>query len=182
MHDLIRKLTWLIVIPGVLLLVGGAYVCMRGTVQGVQFSPDLVSHRSFHYYELFGVQVWPTRTREWRSALEEFLHAEGLVPPSSGEPRWHRVTSRRANGTDWNGPALAACSELGCLDAESERWVQWSTTHPELAAKVWPRVIALAREEQYDKISNAMLAAKLAEKDGNFEKYYREFADDDRRS
>ncbi len=178
MTRFLAKLFWPAIIGGGLLLALGVFMARHGAVSGVEFSPDLVSHRNYHYYAVFGVRVWPKQTRQWRTDLEQYLHRRNLVPPTDVGPRWHPVLESRQGKPDRFGRAQPMCVELKCLAGRSGEWVTWSKQHPELAAKLWPRVVQLARAERYDQIRNAVLAARLAEKDGRFEAHYREFVGD----
>lgn len=126
---------------------------LAGRVHGVEFSPDLVKHRSFSYWVLFDVQVTPTRQHEWFQTVDEFLHSNGYVAPSSQTPpRWYFVKGFRPSWRGWIGPAKSYCQAVGCWGSGSDWQTEFTKKHPELAARLWPRVLDLARREEFDTV------------------------------
>lgn|GEM_PF-3223336 len=119
-------------------------------VSGVEFSPDRFAHRKFRYLQLpvLEVQITPRFTDEFHTPLEKYLHAHGYVPPTDRE-RWHFICGSAPGVRGWRGPARWLCHGLRCWGNESDKWITWSQDHPECARLLWPRVVALARREEY---------------------------------
>lgn len=119
---------------------------------GVQWSPDRWCHRSyFHRRALWGALDLSTTYEEWRSPLERWLHAQGVIEErQSQDPRWFTVKS-------WNGDAVRTdagemkwlCHAFGCYKNRegSATWVAWSEANSELANAVFVDVIELARRD-----------------------------------
>jgi hypothetical protein len=129
------------------------YFELSGVVSGVEFSPDRFCHRSFRYFSVFGVQVSPTRTREWRSRIDEYLHANGFVQPSvRTSARWCLVKGFAPGVRGWHGGAKDACQALGCWGG-NDKWIEWSDEHPELANVLWPQVVSWMQEEKFVEVT-----------------------------
>ncbi len=134
------------------LTVFGWVTDQSGWAHGVEFSPDLFCHRSFRYYQWCGIQVTPKQTREWRSAVDEYVHENGFVSDADvDEPRWHFVHGFAPGWRGWVGIAKPFCLGVGCWKG-SDQWVKWSEDHPDLAKIVWPQVVTWARHEQYGEV------------------------------
>jgi hypothetical protein len=124
-----------------------------GTVHGIEFSPDRFAHRSFRYYVWCGVPITPSRTHEFRTPVDEYVHAHGFVPDSDARsPRWDLVKGFAPHVRGWHGNAKSMCKALGCWSG-SDRLVRWSTDHPDLAEIVWPKIVEWARRGEYRTIS-----------------------------
>ncbi len=152
-----------------------------GTATHVDFSPDLFTHRTVRELYLLGYPILVLGERPWRTDLDEYLHAEGFVPgPDTAEPRWCMIKGFRPGVRGWSGRAKSFCREARCFGGESEEWVTWSEQHPELSARLWPKVVALVRRESY---WNAAMALRAAEQAGpewaDVEALYRERAEPD---
>ena len=140
-----------------LLVCGGIFIlgCLlgsTGSVSGVEFSPDRISHRSFQYFAWCGIPVTPKVTREWRSPTDEFLHAHGFAPNADvANPRWHFVKGMAPGVRGWSGEAKPMCKAIGCW-SRSDEWIKWSEANPELAQAVWPQVVEWARDRRYHEV------------------------------
>ena len=173
----VKHVTTVLILGSLLVILAGGLLLVFGQVSGVEFSPDEVCHRSFHVYRVGGVEIGPRTTSRWQTDLERYLQQRGLVTPSPyRQARWHLVHERRRGRALTTGKAAQMCRELECFTGESATWVAWSRQHPDIAAKLWPEVIAMARETEYDRVADALLAAELAESPEQFDKLLREFA------
>jgi hypothetical protein len=132
-------------------VIAGAVFGPSGGVSMTEFSPDLFARRGSTYYQWCGIQATPRRSIEYRTALEDYLHAAGHVSLANvTPPRWHFVQGSVPGVEGWMGEAKGACHAMGV--SRDDRWVRWSNEHPELGSIVWPKVVAWARSEQYPQI------------------------------
>jgi hypothetical protein len=142
------------------ILVLGGILGPSGRVGGVEFSPDTFEHRSFQYVQWCGIQLTPTRHSLWQSDVDRYLHEQGFVEwPDDIEPRWYFVKGFAPHVRGWSGEAKSMCHGLGCYSG-NDQWVTWSQENPELARVVWPRVVTLARNEQF---ATVLLLFKLTD-------------------
>jgi hypothetical protein len=134
---------------------------LSGVVSGVEFSPDLMKHRSFRYFEVLGIQVSPTQHRVWRSSIDEYLVSNGYaVEVSTESPRWRFVKGFRPRVRGWHGHAKYSCQALGCWN-DDDQWIKWSIANPELAAVLWPQVVQWLREEKDSEVSYLLDYSRL---------------------
>ncbi|MEM9941422.1 MAG: hypothetical protein AAF939_07495 [Planctomycetota bacterium] len=129
----------------------GWFVGPSGRVTVTEFSPDLISHRTFTYYQWCGIQCTPREKNVWQSDFDAYLHESGYVGPT-GNDRWHFIKGFAPGIRGWHGPAKQMCKATGCWNGD-DRWVRWSHANPELADVVWPQVISWARQENYNEIA-----------------------------
>jgi hypothetical protein len=124
-----------------------------GDAHGVEFSPDLFCHRSFHYRTWCGIKLPPTQTHVWRSKVDEYVHNNGFATSANVDnPRWDFVKGFAPGVKGWTGKAKHMCQALGCWE-DSDKWVVWSENNPELAKVVWPQVVEWASDQKYYAIS-----------------------------
>ena len=137
----------------------GFFIDSTGVASGVEWSPELFRHRSFRYFQFAGIQVAPKQTDEWASDLEEYLHAERLIPKCSpDEITWEFVRGHAPGVRGWGGDAKLLCKGMGCWGRDSAKeWVEWSRCHPELAKALWPEIVQRARRHQYFEVYAALL-------------------------
>lgn len=140
----------LVVIAFAVLIVGPCFE-LSGMATGVEFSPDRFCHRSFRYFTVLGIQVTPARRLEWRSEIEDYLHANRFVPTSPDSTRWCFVKGFAPGVRGWSGNAKLACQGLGCWGG-SDEWVQWSQEHPKLAKVLWPQVVSWIQQERFEEV------------------------------
>lgn len=139
----------------VLLALLGQVMGCNGWARGVEYSPDLLSHRSFRYLVCCGVQVTPKQTDVWRSSLDDYLYENKYATPASTHPpRWRLVQGFSPGIRGWSGEVKFVCQGLGCWESTDSVWVDWSEEHPKLAAVLWPRVVAWLRSEEYDRVTH----------------------------
>lgn len=151
----------LLIFSGLLLFVGFLH---SGRVHGVEYSPDLYCHRSFHYFQLFGLQVTRTHVKEWYSNVDRYLHDSGYARRRPiANPRWLFCKGFAPAVRGWSGEVKTLCHSLGCFRGDDNKWVEWSEANPELAAEVWPVVVNWIDKEQYDELVYLFLASDLIE-------------------
>src|SRR5262245_12236148 len=110
----INSILTVIVIVAVI-FAAGYFFGPSGTATGVEFSPDRFCHRSFRYTTWCGLQLWPQETHEWRSKVDDYVHAAGFATPSvRTTPRWHFIKGFAPGVHGWSGPAKFMCQAIGC--------------------------------------------------------------------
>jgi hypothetical protein len=139
-----------ITVSAIVIAVVGWLLPVSGVVSGTEFSPDLFCHRAFRYYQWCGVQVTPTSTSQWRTSIDDYVHANGFARgATTDEPRWHFIKGFRPGLRGWSGSAKSMCHGLGCFRGDHDRWAVWSKQNPELSAVVWTQVVEWARRGEY---------------------------------
>lgn len=130
----------------------------NGRVTGVEYSPDLLCHRSFRYWAVCGCQVSLKETEAWRSDLDQFFLDEGYVGSEAKRPaRWWFSKGFAPGVRGWHGKAKHTCFSLGCFSDRDREWVDWSRQKPNLAEALWPTVITWIREERVDDIIQLLI-------------------------
>jgi hypothetical protein len=146
---------------GPLLFIGFLH---SGSVHGVEYSPDLYCHRSFHYFQLFGLHVTRTHVKEWYSNVDRYLHDSGFVQPRPiANPRWLLSKGFAPGVRGWFSEVKVLCHSLGCFGGKDKKWVEWSEANPELAAEVWPVVVKWIDKERYAELTYLFLISDLIE-------------------
>lgn len=144
----------LVIASAVLVLIGalGWLAGPSGEVRGVEYSPDLIMHRSFRYWQWCLIPITPNQISEWRSDVDRYIVEHGFAKSdSSDQPRWHFVRGFAPGVRGWSGIAKPMCVSVGCWDDDNQ-WLAWSDENPEFAEIVWPQVVMWARGERYDSI------------------------------
>lgn len=144
-----------------------------GYVYRTEFSPDLLKFRSNNY---FGLECLVAHQEEWSTALMDRIRKyEHLCKPPNAQPRWHFVHGKMRGIKGWIGEAKPAYRYLRNEHFNyGGDWLEWTDKNPALAERLWPKVINLLRDEQYDAILIAMFAAKEAIGAEDFERAFAE--------
>jgi hypothetical protein len=154
---LLYLLLWLVLaVP--ILIVGTA---LFGYVEGIEFSPNDFSRRTFSFYEipLLGIQATPIKRVSQTGPLEQFLVAQKWITVSQAST-WDVVRARRGQHVIDPGTASILCHYLDAADPKGNHaWLVWSQAHGPQAAKLWPLVADLARNDLYAVIPDVMRAA-----------------------
>jgi hypothetical protein len=143
----------LVLFVGALVIVAIGFVSgQTGIASGTEWSPELFRHRSFRYFQYAGLQITPSETHEWESALDEYLRAEGFVPSCAPDKvTWEFVYGSAPGVRGWHGDAKWMCKGMGSLGVgeTAKEWVEWSRLHPDLAKVLWPEIVRRGRKHQY---------------------------------
>jgi len=136
-----------------------------GHVHGTEFSAETLSRREFQYYQLplFGIQVTPLDRTVVAAPTEQFLISNKYITPIRPE-QWDLI--RGYEGV-WPVDPLGAsilCTYFDAVNQKSQPiWVAWTKDHPQLAAILWPEVIAVARSRHYAMIPDMMQLVQVAD-------------------
>ena len=147
-----------------LLFVVGIAIVGFGSFQGQEFSPDLVSRRTFSYSEipLLQLQVTQINHSDISNDLEKYLAGQGFASEKGdSEYGWHLIAD---NWTHKDSPELDARYLCRYLDEVNEAgdlyWLKWSKDHTDFAKVLWPMVFRLAKEHHYLPIPSMMETAR----------------------
>ena len=153
---------WLAWIFGVS-VVGAIVVLFFGQVTGEEFNPYTLANRSFHYYQIPGLQVQVSAIRrdETKSEFGQTLIDNGLVKAKQKD-EWHLVWASVSEGSRERGDASILTRYI---DTDlSTPLKNWSLKNPKSAAKFWPVALRVARRSHYLLIPDLMdLAAKTTD-------------------
>lgn len=99
------------------------------------FSPDTLEYKSRSHDFL----DWPTRDR---NELTEYLIRKGYWSPiETKKPRWILMFEF------WPGMRDGQSSLHAELSWRGDEWIEWSESHPEQAAQLWPQVLGVLRAD-----------------------------------
>ena len=140
-----------------------------GQINGVEFSPDDFSRRSFSYNQM-PLTGWVVRNKVYRdqtSDLEKSLTADRLIRSVIlKKKRWHLVSELGSSEIPHQCDARFLTGYLEKLDDDGNNyWDTWNTDYPKCAKVFWPEVAELARDEMYLKIADVMRVAINVSKD-----------------
>jgi hypothetical protein len=115
------------------------------TVHKTWFSPDNFTFRTTQHTEAFGIPLTHGTTAESIWPLIDYLRAEGYIDDVAGPAsNWDFVHGHMPSVKGWMGDAKNAYRAF-----RSEELIDWSKSHPEQAAHVWPIIVAHTRARQY---------------------------------
>lgn len=121
-----------------------------GRVSYGEFSSETFQLRGTSYYALFGIPVTSKRTTMRTTPLAEYLRDNGYVPQSQdASENWYFIRGRAPDLKGWRGGSIVGCWVLTTGDDE---WVEWSQKNPELAQRLWPKVVTAARSGRFEVI------------------------------
>jgi hypothetical protein len=125
-----------------------------GCVSKTEFSPDSLAFRSRDYVCYPFLEI----DSEWEPPLVARIREfdDGLVPQTS-PPRWHFVHGDKWRTRGWIGDAKPAYRLF-----RNEDWLQWTDQNPDLAKKLWPKIIHMLRQERYGPVTVALMFARDA--------------------
>lgn len=141
---------WLL--AGLVFVLTASVLCLfllgLGSMQGLEFSPDDFSSRSFSYTRLpwFEWVVSGLRYVDQSNSLQKSLVADGWITVKQAAPRtWHLVGDRFQDPVS---PDYDAQYLVRYLAYQAE-WQDFNNRQAEKAKLFWPRVAQLARDEMY---------------------------------
>ena len=141
----------------VLFLAGGASRGGRG-----YFSPDTLECRTHSEWllPLVSVEVplyrGPSSTHRW--PIVDYLVAQGLWSKSDAtDPRWLPTFHWNQR---WSDGESQFHRELGW---NGDSWIGWSKAHPDMAAALWPKVLATLREPGVTDVDHAAMLMRAAQ-------------------
>jgi hypothetical protein len=151
-------------------LIGLVLVLAYGTLVPVggqgEFSPDTLESRSRAEARL----VWWGHTYH-RGRLVQYLVDRGYWAPRVVErPRWIEMFhwNRR-----WRDGESELHKEIGW---RASAWIEWTESHPELAAVVWPRVLTTLRADDRGAATTAAVMLTVAKDVADAAEFERELA------
>jgi hypothetical protein len=133
------------------LIVAALLVLVLGQVHGIEFLPRTFQRRSFTFFQLplVGWQITPVWQRYQPGQLEAHLTQNGLLSSAPQADRWD-VAWVAESGRQQEADPMILTRYLDVVDANGDqRWLKWTTEHPELAKVFWPAVQRLAGLQGY---------------------------------
>lgn len=130
---------------GAVLIYAAIYTLVK-TGGESQFSPETFEHRGvkLHHFPFTDVLIRVKPSNPYRKRIVMFWIDEGYLRDLPKHARcWDTVTGWRS-GQRWSygGPAKAFWYRCGCQSDDGEKdWIAWSKRNPQLASKLWPKVI-----------------------------------------
>ncbi len=133
------------------------------------FSPDTLEWKaqSEILLPLTETPIYRSFYRTHRSQLVNYLITKGYWSTrNTDNPRW--VFMYR-----WNEQWRDGDSELHrqMTSHRGQRWVEWSDSHPDLAAVLWPRVLSELRGDADDPQSRAVEFMRMAQASETIKQY-----------
>lgn len=173
-----RKRTLVIVFSLVftLLIIAG---CGRGGE--AQFSPDTMQKRGVTVYSIpyADVELFRIASPPRSPILVDYWIDQGfLIPPSNSDSiRWDVITGWRAwERLSFGGRAKGFWYRCSCRsDDAMNEWIDWSKRHPDLANRLWPKVIELIQRGDsrgYALAGDLMYTVDESESAGEFEERF----------
>ena len=156
------------------------YLFIGGRVDGVEFSPDDFSRRSFSYniMPIFNICISGIEYRDKTPVFEQTLRGDGYLgkqgETADSTRRWHLVRDTRSNPESRDFDAVLLVRFLDLVDDNHESmWNKWNEDFPDLAATFWPIVADMARSYLYVELTEIMARARILTADGvdDFEKF-----------
>lgn len=122
------------------------------------FSPETLQSRSQSEI-LFappGIPLYRSAYDYHQLEMVKFLIDEGYWKPiETAEPRWIVLFH-------WNEMWRDGYSDFYRQFISSKHyWMEWSKTHPQEAAKFWPRVLELLREDNQEQVMEMMFEMRM---------------------
>lgn len=146
------------------LAVTGFVFLARGSIHGVEFSPDDFKSRSFDYTKVFGQVLVRRSFNDVTNPVVDFLRGQGMIPAlpkTKTEKSWDLVFDNQTPNTSPD------CDAHFLVDALSEYgrngdyfWTDWTNEHPNICRSFWSRVTTLARNHLYWAIPQLMDLAR----------------------
>lgn len=132
------------------------------------FSPDSLEVRSQTEDLLRGTEIpiYRSRYSYGRSELTAFLIENGYWQASrSVKPRWILMNHWNSQWSDGHSPLLRE------LSWRATEWAEWSKTHPDLAAVVWPLILETIRSDDERRRANAVALLEHARRSDNIAEF-----------
>ena len=164
---------WILGISVGFSFIGLLVLLFGGEVNGEEFSPDDFSRRSFSYNVMpfFKVCLRGIEYQDRTPVFEQTLLSDGylgeIAKKLDGSKQWHLVYDSASDpkSPDFDAKLLVRFLELKNTQFESI-WMKWNDDYPELAAKFWPVVADMARNNLYVELTDIMArAVSLTEHD-----------------
>jgi hypothetical protein len=146
----------------VLAMVTAWATLLFGSVSGSEFSPETLQRREFSYYQLplLGIQVTPLDRKPVTGSVEQYLLTNKIVAPIKPE-KWDLIEGYEgATHVNPHGASIL-CTYFDAINHQNQPyWENWSKTHPQLAAILWPELVVVARLRFYEIIPDMMQLAE----------------------